>query len=443
MQKQPLMFSSYVYARWLDVLPGGMAWATCIGVVIGAIFAPSKLLIGVTLLALYLAGRFVLAGTAALWGLRQISQWQTIDWQSEYLRRATRDCLRLDQVHHLILIPNYQENVEILRRTLKNLAGQKNAAQQISVVLAMEMAEAGALAKAALLRAEFAGCFAHVLITVHPAGLAGETRCKSANLSWAIRQARSKLVDDPAQVIVTVMDADTLWHPAYFESLAVLFATDPRRYSTYWQAPIRYHANVWGAYPLLRILHASASAWELAYLVVPWWRKLPMSSYSLSLCLLDRAEYWDVDAIADEWHMAIKSYFVLGGQQWVQPVFLPFLVNMIPGRTAWAALRERYQQSFRHAWGAKEIGYTLALMVLNRRVVSWGVFGLLGRVAHDNLMAGAGWIVIFLGSQLPLLFHPNWMHVYWSVPGILFQAALLVAGLLTLMFWLLDFRIRP
>ncbi|MBI5960095.1 MAG: hypothetical protein HY866_15250, partial [Chloroflexi bacterium] len=46
-------------------------------------------------------------------------------------------------------------------------------------------------------------------------------------------------------------------------------------------------------------------------------------------------------------------------------------------------------------------------------------------------------------SQLPLLFHPNWMHVYWSVPGILFQAALLVAGLLTLMFWLLDFRIRP
>ncbi len=242
------------------------------------------------------------------------------------------------------------------------------------------------------------------------------------------------------QIVVTTMDADTLWHPRYFESLGLLFATDPQRHRTYWQAPIRYHGGVWQAHPLMRVLHAYASAWELAYLAAPWWRALPISSYSVSLRLLHDAGYYDPDAIADEWHMFIKSTFAIDGPQWVRPIYLPFLAGATAGDTWHGTIRARYHQTLRHAWGAKEIGYTLALM----RRCTRPAWGLLARVAHDNLLAGAGWIILFLGSQLPLLFHPAWVRAHLdSAPFLVLQAALLVIGTLTVIFWAVDVWLRP
>lgn len=432
---------------WLDVVPGGLAWLLFGLVIVAAVSSPLGLIWLAAGLAVYLAARFTLAALVACWGLRRIKQWEARNWQVEYARWATPNSLPLEAVHHLVVIPNWNEDRLILRRTLDRLAVQKEARTAISVVLAMEAAEPGAADKGAQLQAEYAACFAHVWVTVHPQGLPGEIQCKSANQSWAVRWAKHRLVDDLGMnldhVLVTTMDADTLWHPRYFESLGVFFATHPQRSRAYWQAPIRYHSNVWDSHPLLRLLHAYASAWELAYLTAPWWRKLPMSSYSLSLRLLDDVGYWDTDVIADDWHMAIKSHFGHAGKQSVQPVFLPFLASATPGRTAWQAVCERYHQTFRHAWGAKEIGYALGHM-LRRRDVSWSAFWLLFRVAHDNLMSGAGWVVLFLGSQLPLWLHPTRARgMVTSPPMILFQLALGVVGALTLWCWAVDVGLRP
>ncbi len=432
---------------WLDGLPGGLAWLLVGLVILAAVKSPLGLIWLVAGLALYLAGRFTLAALAMRWGLSQVRQWEAKDWQAEYARRATADSLSLAAVHHLVVIPNWNEDRLILRRTLDRLAAQKDARTAISVVLAMEAAEPGSAQKGTDLQAEFAACFAHIWATVHPQGLPGEMQCKSANQSWAVRWAKRRLVDelgyDLDHVLVTTMDADTLWHPQHFECLGVLFATHPRRLRAYWQAPIRYHGNVWESHPLLRLLHAYASAWELAYLAAPWWRKLPMSSYALSLRLLDDVGYWDTEVIADDWHMAIKSYFSRAGQQSLEPVFLPFLASATPGRTAWQAVIGRYHQTFRHAWGAKEIGYTLDHM-LRRRQLSLPSIRLLLRVAHDNLMSGAGWVVLFLGAQLPFWLHPAWMADRVTAPPvILMQLALGVVAALTLWFWIMDLRLRP
>ena len=92
-----------------------------------------------------------------------------------------------------------------------------------------------------------------------------------------------------------------------------LFALHEARHLRFWQAPIRYHGNIWEINPLLRIVNAYATAFELAYLASPWWLAMPMSSYALSLRLLHSSGYWDGDVIADEWHMFIKAYFARGG----------------------------------------------------------------------------------------------------------------------------------
>jgi hypothetical protein len=431
-----------------DAIPGGLAWLALLSVVVTACYAPAILVFGVALLTAYTAVRFAFAAVAALWGLYLVRRWANTNWRAEYARRATEDSLPVDSVHHLVVIPSYHEEPAILRRTLDRLAGQTSTRTRISVVLAMEAAEPGSAEKGARLKAEYGAAFENVFVTVHPQNIPGETRCKSANQSWAVRWARQVMVDELGisadHIVVTGMDADTLWHPAYFECLSVLFAVDPRRYATYWQAPIRYHANVWEIHPLMRLLHAYSSAWELAYLAAPWWQGLPMSSYSLSLHLLESAGYWDTDVIADEWHMYLKSYFRRDGDQRLKPVFLPFLANATTGTTIWQAIQERYRQTFRHAWGAKEIGYTITQMAHCPKARRRRASLLLLRVAHDNLLAGAGWVVMFLGSQLPPLLHPLWARTaLTSPPFVLFQVSILTVTALTILFWVLDLRLRP
>jgi len=434
----------------LNAIPGGLAWISLLLVLYTALFYPFWMFFGASLLSAYTSIRFAFAGLAIVRGLRLVKRWRAIDWRAEYERRVRDDSLPLADVHHVVIIPNYKESLATLRETLQALSAQSVDGGSISVVLAMEVGEDGAASKGEILKAEFADCFAHIFVTLHPKGLHTEMQCKSSNESWAARWVKRQLVDELGyslqNLVVTTMDADTLWAETYLEALGVLFATAPlpHRYTTFWQAPIRYHSNVWAINPFMRLLHAYSTAWELAYLSAPWWMPLPMSSYSLSLKLLDTVNYWDADVIADEWHMFIKAFFLRDGEVAVQPIYLPFSASATGGETLWDSLKQRYQQTLRHAWGAKEIGYTIALMQNHPHVNKPKSYHLLFRVAHDNLLAGAGWIIITLGTQLPNLFHPQQVVQWTGTPPFwILQVSFLVVTLLTLFIWRVDVRTRP
>ena len=437
-----------VSERMLDAIPGGLAWLSLGLVVIGAIYAPMVMMGAAAVLAMYSSLRFLLAGVADVWGLRLIQHSEKRDWQRHYRRKADETSLPLEDVHHMVIIPNYQEELHTLRQTLDRLAEQHNAMDTVTIVMAMESGEQEAIAKGDLLKEEYAPLFANFLTAVHPKGLHNEMQCKSANQAWAVRWAKRQLVDemgmDVHHIIVTTMDADTLWHPDYLEALAVKFALDEDRYSAFWQAPIRYHSNVWKIDPFMRILHAYSSAWELAYLAAPWWQALPMSSYSLSLKLLENAGYWDSDVIADEWHMFIKAYFKREGKLFLRPIFLPFLASATAGTNVFSSLKRRYQQTRRHAWGAKEIGFVFAQIQEHPYVDRFQGLRLLWRVAHDNLLAGAGWVIITLGTQLPAILHPSLVREQThSAPFVALQVGFLMVLALTFFIFFMDVRIRP
>jgi hypothetical protein len=444
--------------RTLDGIPGCLAWLALLFSITCALAFPSTLLVIAALLGLYVSLRFLFAGIANVMGLRLIKRWEAVDWHSRYRQESPPDALDWEAVHHVVIVPNYKEPVEILRRTLDNLALQYEARQRMTIVLAMEAAEEGCVEKAEHLQRLYAPCFANLFYTVHPRGLPGEMQCKSANQAWAARWVKRRLVDQDGynidHLVITTMDADTLWHPNHFYALTYLFATNPERHLRFWQAPIRYHTNIWEINPLLRLVNAYSSAFELAYLAAPWWIPMPMSSYSLSLKLLDTSSYWDADVIADEWHMFIKAYFSRDGKVKLERVFLPFLATAVTGETFWEALKNRYQQSLRHAWGSKEVGYIVAKMLEHPEIEFQTSFKLLFRVAHDILLAGAGWVILTMGSQLPILLHPQ---IAPPIGAIIQQPALLLhyptfallsissfmVVVLGLVFWYQDVIVRP
>jgi cellulose synthase/poly-beta-1,6-N-acetylglucosamine synthase-like glycosyltransferase len=433
--------------RLLDALPGLLAWLSIAWVIIGAVHAPWVVLTVAALLATYMALRLTAAAIANLTGMRRTRRAEATDWQAEYGRRARADSLAWHDVQHLVVIPNYKEDIDVLRQTLGRLAESPLARTQVVVCLAMESADPNAHQTAQKLREAFQGCFRGLLATFHPRGLIGEVPGKSSNEAWAVRQAKRELVDLPGgnldHMVVTIADADSRLHPRYLEALTCHFATAPHamRHATFWQAPIRYHNNVWQIHPSLALVNAYSSAWELAYLAGGWWHALPISTYSLSLRQAESVGYWDTDVIAEDVHMFLKCYAARRGRVRIAPIYLPFSGYAVTGDNFLDACANRYQQTLRHAWGAREIGYSLRQMIrtatpIRRCLRVWL------RVTHDHLMAGAGWAIMTVGGQLTLLLNP-WLFRTLSVQLIVLQVALAVVTLVSLLFWLLDLRQRP
>ena len=397
--------------RVLDGIPGFIAWLALLLSVASAVAFPLTLMLAAALVALYSAIRFLLAGLANEIGQRKIRQWEAIDWHQRYLEQRGKSTMDWDDVHHLVIIPNYNEPFEILVRSLDQLKAQHNARAQMSIILAMESSEPNSQRKAERLQRQYTDSFANVYYTVHPQSRIGEMQCKSANQSWAVKWFIDRVIQrqgiDIDKIVVTTMDADTRWHDKHFAALTCHFAVSQDRHLAFWQAPIRYHGNIWQVNPLMRIVNTYATAFELAYLAAPWWMAMPMSSYSLSLKLLAQSGNWDTDVIADEWHMLIKAYFATGGRVSLRHIFLPFLADSTTGANIFQSIKNRYSQTLRHAWGSKEFGYMVAKLIENPQVMSVNSLKLLFRIAHDILLAGAGWIILTVGSQLPVWVHPE------------------------------------
>lgn len=439
--------------RVLDGIPGCLAWLTLLFCVVGAIVFPKVLLIVSVITAVYSSSRFVFATYANFMGNRRIKLAETIDWYALYQQEmGNAPTLKWDDVHHIVIIPNFEEPEALLIDSLKNLATTPLAQTQMTIVLAMEAAEEGAVNKAEALQEQYAECFANFYFTVHPRGLPGEIQCKSANQAWAVRWIKRKLIDekhyDIGHLVVTTMDADTIWHQAHFSALTYHFIVDDDRHHTFWQAPIRYHSNIWQLNPLLQLVNIYSSAFELAYLSASWWRSMPISSYSLSMRLLDVSDYWDADVIADEWHMYIKAFFANYTHLKLTSIFLPFLSHATNGDTLWEACVNRYSQTLRHAWGSKEIGYIISKIFENPATPKPPAILLLLRVAHDILLSGAGWILVTLGSLLPVVLHEDLRTEFFenSLQNPIFmvlQIALMVMFFVGVSVWMQDMRIRP
>ncbi len=390
-------------------------------VIAGSVFAPEAVLGAAAAVGVYAAARSGMVALAARRGRREIRHWESIDWRAEYVKRVNKDALPWESVHHAVIVCAYNEPEAILRGTLEHLAGANGAGERITVVLAMEGAEPGAAAKGERLRSAFAGRFAGMFVTVHPAGLPGEVVGKTSNEAWAARWLKRKLVDEGGRdirtITVTSADADSRPHPRYFDALTCLFATDPGRHHAIWQAPIRYEHRAGMRFGLLRAFHAAAESVQLGHLMLG--TALPLSTYSASLALLDRIDYWDADVIAEDWHIFIKAFFRTGGRAHVRRVMVPCSVRAAGGGSLREVAANRYTQTLRHAWGSRLFGDVLRRM----RGVSgaWLAF----RTGEDALMAGAGWIVAAFGGQLSIILHPG---IVLPPALILSMAALAVTG---------------
>jgi hypothetical protein len=395
-------------------LAGFISWFVVAFCVWGVLRFPGRLSLAVEGIVAYLLIRMAVTVVFSLRGDRLVRRWSGRDWSDP---AAVADLVAAAQpdpsppfapadVHHIVLVPNYKESAAVLEATLDGLARQRVARDQVTLVLAMESKEPGSAEKGAAIAERYAASFANVIVTIHPANLPGEIACKGSNQAWAVREAKRFVVDELGvpidRVTVTSCDADSILHEDYLEALGRMFAADARRHSTFWQAPMFYYNNVWRVPFPLRFMAYFTHALLIAELANPLAQPLPISTYSLSLKMLEGCGYWDPAVISEDWHIYLQCWFARRGDVRMSRIFLPVFADMPDGDTPLRALTSMYHQSVRHSWGAEDIGFIMQ---------EWAESGaplaptarLFWHVLRDHLLRSVPWFLFTAGSLLSVM----------------------------------------
>jgi len=102
----------------------------------------------------------------------------------------------------------------------------------------------------------------------------------------------------------------------------------------------------------------------------------------------------------------LQSFFAKKGLVEVEPIFLPTSIDAPAGKTYFSALRNRYQQCKRHAWGATDIPYAIKQAFKHPEIPFLTRFFRVYKVIESHLLWSTNWFILTLGAWLPALINP-------------------------------------
>lgn len=389
--------------RALEILPGFVSWMLILFPLWGSFFIPLVVAYFILFFDVYWFYKsFSLVFTAFI-ASRKIKHAEEEDWL-----KAAMPLENFEQTSHIVVIPNYKETLEKLRKTIESLADQTFPAKQIYVVLAMEKREVEAKERAEKLIMEFKPIFGDIFATFHP-DIQGEVKGKSSNESYAGKIAYKKLV--PTKKInyeyatISSVDADSIFDKQYFAYLTQKFLTDINRYAKFWQSANVNYNNFWHVPAPIRVISFFGSLYRTALLVQKD-RLVSNSTYSLSLKLMHEIGFWDTDVIPEDYRIFFKAFFKKHGQVFMEPIFLKTSMDAPLSSTYVKSLNNKYQQERRWSWGASDDALFIKWWFTVPGVPFFRKTHLVFNVLVDHFLWPVNWFIITIAANIMPFVNP-------------------------------------
>ena len=428
--------------RILEILPPVFSFALLSSPFWASFFAPVAIAYFIIFFDIYFFYRAAMLGINSVRGYLKIRAVNKIDW----FERLKNESLPWGKMRHVVIIPTYNEPKDILIRTLTFLSEQEFPSRQIAVCIATEGKEESALEKAAFLKNAFKSKFGHFWITKHTLGT-GEIAGKSSNLAFAAREVKRFIETegfDKDFLTVTSCDADVSIHPKYFALLTYQFLRSSNPYNKFWQAAILFYNNIWRVPIFVRVVHTIYSINGIAQLLTPG-SNFNYSTYSLSWRLLEKADFWDVDVIPEDWHLFFKAFFNNNGDVDLESIFVPLYADAVEGQNYWESLKAQYVQNRRWAWGVTDIAYAFTrFLKLRKKVSVASFFARFIKAVEQHVLWPVNWWLITLGAILPPLLNPDFRYTAlgFNLPKIS-SFILTLCTLFFLFVIIVDFLMKP
>lgn len=436
--------------RLWQIVPGVLSWGVLIGLAVLSFVVPFWIAIFVIGYDIYILIRVVYMSVHLLYAYRMLKKSAGINWlercqkvstnlaeyaqeiatparassvldkrQQWQLRRHQREVQQLvrdrvqvlpwQNVHHVVVLPTYDESYVVLKSSIASLAATDFPKERLHLVVGFEeRAGDEAKEKADVLRQEFAGQFATFLTTFHPDNLPNEKRVKSANATWAIQRMEEELNKRgvPAEhVVISNFDSDTVVSPEYFSYLTFVFITHPDRYHLSYQPLPVYNNNVWDAPAFSRVIATGSTFWQMIESTRPE-RLVTFSSHSMSLVALKDVGYWQRDIISEDSRIFWQCLLHYDGQYRTEPLYTTVSMDAALAHSWWQTLVNQYKQKRRWAWGIENFPFLAEGFLKNKKIPTRIRTTYLFRTLEGHfawatsaiIVAGLGWLPVLFGG---------------------------------------------
>lgn len=439
--------------RLIEMIPGIFAWTAITFPIWGAFIFPKVVAYFVIAFLIFWLYQSFKSAILAIIGYFKIRRSENLSWSQLYHEKRQSDWLDAQKISHVIVISSYKEPVEVIEMAIGSLSRQVDVnLHQLHVVVAQEE-RAGAENNQRTIdyfENKYAGVFGNLIFTEHPANLPGETPGKHSNEAYAAKYFKKHFLDvknsklEIGYCTLTSCDVDTIFNPKYFSALTYHFASSPARYLRFWQSPIFWHHNINSVPAPIRIIGTLGNVIHIANIQEPDGLFFNYSCYSSSYKLIDSAGYWDIDMIPEDWHIFLQTFFSSGGKSQVEPIFLPTIVDAPDGQSYFGALKNRYSQCVRHAWGAIDIPYAIRQSIIHTEIPLVTRLLRIYKLIETHFIWSSNWFILTLGTSLPVVLNPTFFQtaIGFNLPRI--SNVILTICLLPLFsLIILDWKLRP
>lgn len=328
--------------------------------------------------------------------------------QIEHLKKI-KQWKKSKDIYQAIIYVTYKESYELIRESIKSYCDSNFPSSRMILVLGGEEADRENFLKIAKkIEKEFGKRFAHFMVTIHPKGIPGEIKGKSANTTWAAKQLK-KYVDKKGiaydNVIISNFDADTVVHPYYFSELTYKYLTAEDRTKKAYQPTHMFHNNLWDVPMMVRMVAQSCTFWRMAESMEKNKYK-SFSSRSLSFQTAVDVNYWDPSIIPEDSRQYWTAYAVYDGDHKLIPILSPVYMDAVMSETYTKTFKSQYKQLRRWAWGVCDFPFVALNLWYHPRIkLSTKIYHITEFIKNSFFWATGPILITFMGF-MPGLINP-------------------------------------
>jgi hypothetical protein len=352
-----------------------------------------------------------------------MKEYEKIDWLAKLENLQSKNWR---DFYHLIVLPMYQEPLEIVRASFLSLKNCDYPKDRLIVVLGLEERARKEVSESAkLIEKEFGKFFFKFMTVWHPENLGGEIAGKGSNETWAAKFAKKEAIDalkiPYEKVIFSSFDIDTVVFPKYFSCLTFHYLTVAEPTRTSFQPIPLFINNVWEASVPARIFSFSSTFWNTMNQAGQD-NLITFSSHSMSFKALTEVDFRQTNVVSDDSRIFWQCFLKFDGDYRVEPLYYPISMDAVVAKSYFKTLVSVYKQQRRWAYGVIEIPYLLFGFLKNKKISLRKKIVFASRAVEGHWSWATASFIIFFMGWLPLVLGGNNFNVTlfsYNLPRIL------------------------
>lgn len=378
--------------RFFEMLPALLSYSVFLLPFILSFFSPSLAAYFLILYVLIWFTRAIATSVRVFQGYSRVKQARRLDWlqllrdlkdPAEALKRYGKQQRKLMRVHaqnleylahkssddrpevkdivHAVVIATYNETQDIIHPTIESILASNATDLKKNVAFFIAYEErAGETKKQQSLESidKYREHFMYSEAIMHTVQ-GREVIGKGANATHAGRRIAEWAKEqgiDPANVLITVLDADNRPDPNYLAALTYTYIiSEDRKYKSY-QPIAMYTNNIWDVPAIMRMSAVNNSFFHTANAM-----RLHMlrnfSAHSQSLDALIDADFWSMRTVVEDGHQFWRMYFRYDSKHEAVPLYTPIFQDAVLAETYRKTMVAQYKQIRRWTYGASDVAY--------------------------------------------------------------------------------------